>query len=235
MIELPTPPVPDLARAEGHTRDEMVRSLLSYYKGGGAIFNYISGTLSVKRGYQGLHNISQLVAGTDKEKIKQGRDANAEIVRLAAPVAFGRRTQVFDLAKRRFAFGRDLHAGYRIPFFFVENGIVKLYFLQPRKSFNLTLSQMSMVATIHKRFLLDTEFYGQPADVEYVDVSADAETGVRKLNVMSLSDLELWSDTRLSDRLTLISEAIEFIKANHLVAPRQRQVKKTMVEMPLFD
>lgn len=235
MTQLPTPPVPDLARASGHTRDEMVNWLLGYYEGQGAPFNYISGTLSIKQGYRGLHNLEQLLAGTNREKLPQGKKSNSDIVNLAAPLSFGRQTRVFDLGTQRFHFGRDLHSGYRIPFFFVEDKTVKLYYLQPRKSFNLTMRQMSMVATIHKKFLLDTEFYGEKCDIEYVDLSADQLTGVREVNTFRLSDLEIWSDRDLTDRLTLISESIEYIKSNSLAEKRVRKSPKINAEMPLFD
>ncbi len=160
MTQLPIPAIPDLARAKGETRDELILWFIEYYNTDGARFNYLSGTRAVKLAYKGFHTIGPLVDACAKEKTTQGRKSNSEIVQLAAPLSFGRRTQVFDLPRRKFQFGRDLHAGYRIPFFFVEDRTVKLYYLQPRKSCNLTYDELCMVATIHKKYLLDTEFFG---------------------------------------------------------------------------
>ena len=123
-----------------------------------------------------------------------GRASNAEMVTLAAPLAFGRETQVFNLPRKQFPFGRDMRAGFNIPFFLVENRVVKLYYIQPRKKSALTHDQLSMVATIHKRHLLDTEFYGQVVDLEYVDLSQDPVTKVREVKTYSLGSLNLWSD-----------------------------------------
>lgn len=234
MTNVPIPPVPDLARAEGFTRDEIVGWLLGYYDAPHVPWNYRSGTRTVKQSYRGFHNLDQLVASAAAEKTKAGRSANGDVIRLAAPIAFGRATQVFDLSRRQFAFGRNLYSGYRIPFFFVEKGIVKLYFLQPRKEYHLTFDQLCMVATIHKRFLLDTEFFGQPVDVEYIDLSADAITKVREVHRYSLDSLELWSEKRLADRLTLIAEALDFVRSSGLVKPRPRRPPRSP-DMPLFD
>ena len=235
MQKLPVPPVPDLARIEGSTVDEAFAWLMEYYTEKRVPWNYLTGTKCIKVAYRGLHNLSQLIAGCDTEKNNQGRISNQEIVNLAAPLAFNRFTRVFDLPRRQFSFGRDLYAAYRVPFFFVEDGIVKLYFLQPRKSANLTYDQICMVATIHKRYLIDTEFFGQPADVEYVDVSSEAYSKDRSLKQYNLSELTLWSEKRLADRLTVISEAIEMIRSSDQIKPQRRTNRRPDADMPLFD
>jgi len=142
MTDLPTPAVPDLARIPGSTVSEAVAWLLAYYDVM-VPWNYRSGTRCVKGAYRGLHNLQQLLAGCDCEKIDQSRKSNREIVTLAAPLAFGRSTQVFDLPRQRFSFGQRRFAGYRIPFFFVEGGVIKLYFLQPRKGTSPTYDQLA--------------------------------------------------------------------------------------------
>lgn len=235
MSGLPTPPVPDLARLSGQSFDEVVSQLLTYYDTQSVPWNYVSGTRVVKCSYKGMHDLKALLAGCSIEKTKVGRRSNEEVVQLAAPNAFQRSTQVFDLPRRQFHFGRDLNSGFRIPFFFVENKVVKLFFLQPRKSFHLTYDKLCMVATIHKRFLLDTEFYGQSVDVEYVDLSADPISKAREMHCYSLASLDLWSEKRLADRLSLIAEAIEFVRSSGLVRPRPRRPRLINADMPLFD
>jgi hypothetical protein len=229
-----TPPVSDLACVQGETVEQVVGWLTRYYEEDGCPWNYRTGTKAIKAGYRGLHRLDLLMASCAKEKTRQGRISNAEIIRLAAPIAFGRSTQVFDLPTRQFAFGRTRRAAYRIPFFFVENGIVKLYYLQPRKQNGPTFDQLGMIAKIHKKYLLDTEFFGQVSDVEYVSLGAEEPKGPRVVRSYSLDTLELWSDGRLADCLTLISEALDRIEERGTVQSRRRATRPEP-EMPLFD
>ncbi len=232
---LPTPPVPDLARVPGGSVAEAERWLTAYYNSHGAPFNYRRGTRIVRTAYKGMHNILLLKAGCEEEKTAIGKSANRDIVSLAAPLAFGRKTQVFDLTPRRFRFGHDRSAAYRIPFFFVENGIIHVYYIQPRKGAGLNFDELCMVATIAKTYLLDTEFFGEKCDVEFVDVGEPEEGHDRVLRNYKLSDMKLWSESQLTDRLTLLSEALDRVSANGKVEQRRRAFRRPEPDMPLFD
>lgn len=230
----PIPPLPDLARIEGECVAEAFKWVVEFYNALGAPFNYRSASRVIRTAYRGVHRLDLLTAGCCAEKTRSGRSANTSVVTLAAPVAFGRATQVFDLSPRRFHFGQNRSAAYRIPFLFVENGTIYVYYLQPRKFARLTFDQLCMVATVVKTYLLDTEFYGERCDVEFVDVGAP-DGKHRELRRLKLSDMHLWSEARLADRLTLINEALDLAFASGLIEPRRRLLRRPEPEMPLFD
>jgi hypothetical protein len=232
--KLPDPAVPELARAKGETVAEMCEYWIDYYNTEGAPFNYRRSTRAVAAAYKGLHRLQPLVMACRAERTHVGRVSNTAVVSLAAPLAFGRTTQVFNLPARRFPFGRDRKAAYRIPFFFVEDGVIKLYFLQPRKGAALEFEDFCMVASIVRVYLLEAEFFGQRYDVEFVDTAA-LENGMREIRKYSLQELPSWSEKKLSDRLTLISESLDLATTSGRIEKRRRIVRRPDPEMPLFD
>ena len=234
MKNLPTPPVPVLARAKGNNVPELVEWFVDYFNRDSAFFNYRRSTLATKSAYKGLHSLPQLVAGCQAEKTPVGRSANCDVVRHAAPFAFGRSTQVFDLSARRFPFGVNRQSAYRIPFFFVEDAIIKAFFLQPTKGIVFDKMELGMIATIIKRYLLDTEFFGQRCDIELVDVGAP-DGVVRLPRKYSLLELPLWTDSQLERRLTMLAEALSIVAQGDRVTRSPRVYNRPDAGMPLFD
>ena len=182
---------------------------------------------------KGLHDLDALVSGFKDDRVGSG--PNRDVVSLAAPLAFGRKTQVFDLPSRKFAFGRDRLSSYRVPFFFVENGTVKVYLLLPRKGPYLSFDAICGCATVLKKFLLEQEFYGQPVDVEIVDVSRKTKDAARTIQKYAIADLPLWSEERLKEHLRVVSAALDQMELDGVVKNNRRKRPLKDVELPLFD
>lgn len=232
MKRLLTPPVAEIIRTPSTSVDEAVKSLCGFYESEAKI-NFLSGTKVIKSAYKGLHSANLLLAAFDKKFM--GSAANRNIVALAAPLAFGRNTQVFDLPKKKFPFGRDRLSSYRVPFFFVEGGVIKCYFLLPRKGPYLSFDQVCGCATILNRYLLEQEFYGQSTNLEIVDLSSKSKNEARSVRTWSNEDLMLWSKQRLMDHLSVVSEALDRIEKDELVTANKRIRLLKDPELPLFD
>ncbi|MCV3206673.1 hypothetical protein OHD62_00975 [Mesorhizobium sp. YC-39] len=234
MIPLTNPPLVEVLRADTTNVQTAMRSLLEFYNpADGGKFNYLRSVKAVRRAYQGLHRLDQLLAAPISVQQRVGYKPNQDVIALASPLAFGRTTQVFDLNGRRFPFARDRFATYRIPFFFTESGIVRLYFLQYRKSFVLSKDVYCGMLTVHKKFLLEQEFYGEICDVEYVDCSSDEEGSSRNRKTYSSADLDMWSEERLKDQLGVVASAMDEIEKRELKVKRVKPLRD--VDLPLFD
>ncbi|MBA3519058.1 MAG: hypothetical protein H0T75_15810, partial [Rhizobiales bacterium] len=194
MKPLIDPPLAEVIRADTHSIDSAAKSLLCFYEPEGGFFNYLRGTKVVKTAYRGFHHLDSLLYALPSDQKRVGFRPNQDVITRAAPLAFGRVTRVFDLPPRKFQFGRDRRASYRVPFFFIEAGVVKLYYLQPRKGPYLTIDHVEGLATVFKRYLLDLEFFGESTDIEFVDVGAVNAGSARETKIFRLRDVNLWSE-----------------------------------------
>lgn len=224
--------LPDIVRVCTLSEDAAIAHIVAELEGSGGGFNYIDATKRIKAAYKGLHSIGSLVRVPQSKADKVGQKYNIDVVKLAAPLAFHRATNVFDLNGRSFSYGEARHASYRVPFLFTENGTVKLYYLQPRKSAGFSDGEVSLYISIVKKFLLDSEFYGEQVDVEIVDVAEQVGGQGRVLKTFSLSSVEIWSDDKIAEHLKVVRSALDFIEAQNLVKKKRRPLKDR--DLPMF-
>lgn len=235
MKRLFTPSVPELVRIDTSSAHAAESDLERFFLETGGIFNYLPATKAVQKAYKGYHNKDRLVDGCMRTGPKSGRKPNAEVTSLTAPRAFGRKTQVFPIGNRPFKFGHDRSAAFRVPFFFTENSIVKLFYLQPRKNDPFSEFQLGGLFRIFKSHLLDRDFYGEQTDIEFVDASASEKGAERNLSVRDLSSVDLWSESQLSDHLTVITDALTKLESLGLAEEVKPRRPYKDPELPLFD
>ncbi|GLS29486.1 hypothetical protein SAMN04488498_11280 [Mesorhizobium albiziae] len=227
------PSVPEIVRVDTSSLNSAVAHLISALEPTGGNFNYLDGTKRVRSAHKGLHDLKALMSASPSRAKMVGHAHNMDVVRLAAPNAFGRKTSVFNLPPRKLPYGGDRLASYRLPFFFVEEGSVKGYFLQPRKNTHFTTEQYGLMATVVKRNLLDTEFYGERVEFEVVDVSRKVNDNERSLSVYTLSELQLWSEADVAQHFRVVAAALNIIEDEQLVKKVRRPLRDK--ELPLFD
>ncbi|MEM9279420.1 MAG: hypothetical protein AAGA76_12665, partial [Pseudomonadota bacterium] len=209
-----SPNVIEIIRTDTSTVESAIAHLIEALKSSGVTWNYLDGTKRIKSAYKGLHSINTLTAISESKLKRPGQVHNIELVKLVAPLAFGRKTQVFDLSPRHFQYADNRSAAYRLPFFFSEDGVVKAFGLQFRKNGRLSNEQIAGYASIVKRFLLETEFYDMPADIEFIDCGVPAGSEDRVATKYSLIDLDLWTDEKIQSHMEVVVEALRFIEDN---------------------
>lgn len=228
-----SPSLPEIVRVDSSSLPSAIAHLVSFLDPGGGTFNYLESTKRTRKAYQGLHNLQLLTACRPSQTGKVGLCHNIDVVKLAAPLSFGRKTSVFDLPHRKLPYGAGRFASYRLPFFYVEKGIVHAYFLQPRKNTHFTVEQYGLFATLVKRNLLDTEFYGERVEIDFVDVSRKDGDKERTVRQYGLGDLKEWSEHRVRNHFQVVSEALRIIENERLVKKVRRPLRDK--ELPLFD
>jgi hypothetical protein len=228
-----SPSLPEIVRVDTSSVDSAVADVVSLLEPPRRTFNYLDATKRTRQAYSGFHDLRQLLSAGFSRKKLVGHEQNMEVVRLAAPHAFGRATQIFDLPPRKLSYGADRFASYRVPFFFVERGIVKVYFLQPRKDTHFSTRQFGLLASVIKRNLLETEFYGETCDIEIIDVSRDKGDKKRSLHVYSLSDVPNWTDKEIEEHFSVVNDALKIVEEENLIKKVRRPLRDR--ELPLFD
>lgn len=228
-----SPSLPEIVRVDTSTLDAAIAHLVSFLDPSGGGFNYLDATKAIQTAYRGLHNLSSLTVSTPAHSNRFGRSFNIDVIKLAAPLAFGRTTRVFQLPARKLPYGSDRLASYRIPFFFAEDAVLKAYFLQPRKNTHFSLSQYGLLASVIERNLLQNEFYGERYDLEVVDVSNPQDEDKRSIARHSLGDLSRWSDRDIDEHFRLVDEALTVVERERLVTKVRRPLKDPA--LPLFD
>ena len=226
------PALPVIVRANCSNIDDTIAFFVSELTPGGGGFNYLDATKAVKAAYKGLHSICALTAGPRFVNGSVGSRANLEVASMVCPLAFNRKTSLISLSPRTFQYGAGRSAAYRLPFVFTEGRSVKAYFLQPRKRVVYTRQQVSLYASIVKKYLLDAEFYGETVDIEFVEAASRSDGAERSVISYSMSDLDIWDDRKIAEHLAIVQEALSFIEDRKLVEKPRRPLKDP--DLPLF-
>lgn len=228
-----SPSLPEIVRVDTSNLNSAVSHLVSFLTPGGGGFNYLDATNAVLAAYRGLHDIRSLTASTPEYAAKFGRSFNVDVIKLTAPIAFGRHTRVFQLSRRKLPYGGGRLASYRIPFFFAEGGVINAYFLQPRKNTHFTPRQFGLLASVIERNLLENEFYGQKYGIEIVDASRKQDEEARSLQRYSLADLPKWSNGDIERHFQMVDQALSVVENEKLITKIRRPLRDP--NLNLFD
>lgn len=223
----------DVFRLTRPTLAETKDSVVSYLKRDGGGFNYDRAAAHIRSAYDGYRNFRSLVKQCRGRGDSTALVQNAAVVELAAPLSVGRQMQTFYLPRRELKLKHGVVCPLGPRFFFTEQKTIKVFYLHPRKDFRAQLSDLAALACTFKTHILEDDFYGQPADVEIVDVDRTK----KKAEKYSLSDLGplLKEDPRETmDRFVEAFVAIDESRAAGEKKPR-RQPSRDDGASPRFD
>lgn len=145
-----------------------------------------------------------------------GRKANKEVALLLHEHAKGRTFQCHDLKPRK-VFLSPEHALTVSPgFYFVENKRVRVFWLQPRRTYALTLQQMGVLNGLLRLSHFRDDF--EDAELELLDLSA--VDGVRRPQVFERADLPVLTDDQLKVGLEHLLRAYLALKDRDLKPER---------------
>ena len=140
---------------------------------------------------------------------RKGAKSNVEVALLLRQSAIGRSFQCFPIKPRRVKISREHSLTVSPPFYFVENGVVKIFWLQPRRTFALDDQQAGVLAALLRLSHFRDDF--EDARLELYDASAPDGKN-REPRVLGLSDLPVVSDRELTRAMEAFVWAYEQVR-----------------------
>ena len=219
MKKLPSLELQDIVRVIRPSVSETEQALRDHWSSV-APFNYeLVRRLSIALS-KGDVPLSQVEAACARLRNKAARKPNADVARLLWRHLYGRSLFVHHLDKRLFPLRRDLGIWVKPIFYYVENGRVVIFWLQPRKTYALTDEQLGVLSSVIRRTFIVDDF--EAADIEILDLSAPAGANDRATRVFSLESFKSISDEDLLSAFSRFAAAYDQVRASGF-EPARRQ------------
>jgi hypothetical protein len=210
---MPIPPLPpshDLVRLIRPTLDETTFALLEHLKRRSVSWSYQKARTLSPFAFTRDAPLTALKAACDRARMPGvGRAANWDVVQLVHAAGAGRTVQCYGMEDGLLGLRHDLTIRVAADFYFVEHGQATVFWLQPRRTFGLTDTQLGMFGLLLRLALLRGNFAG--ADVELLDL-AGPERGPRNPRTLRLADLPTVDEDTLTDGLERVADAYDAIK-----------------------
>jgi hypothetical protein len=161
-----------------------------------------------------------------------GRRSNAEVAEHIWAAAQGRSFQCHPLTPRPFGIRSDLSILIDPLFFFVEAGLVKVFWLQPRRQFSPTLEGLGTLGAMIRMTFAD-EF--EAFDLELLDLSVPDGEEQRVRRVYRFAALPLLADAAVTAALQRFADAYDKVREMGVTRPASRRRRPDdRPEQPLF-
>lgn len=181
--------------------------------------------------YSGAIKLNAALEACHRLKPPLGAKCNAEVVEIMWQDSQGTSYFCHPLKDRFFPIRHDLLIPVRPRFYFVKNGVVNVFWLQPWKKFSLSEEQLGILASVIKQSFFFDDF--ENANLYLLDTSADSENERRKPQVFSLDNLPILSDEALKSAFDRFAMAYDIFLVNR--KPKSPRVRPDTPHPDLFD
>lgn len=161
MTELRPPSLLDFARETSISSEETFNNLLAYYQRGAVHIHYRPARQAARAVFSGEIRLEAALAAAEAEKNATIRKINCDVTRLIWNQAKGRNPmRCVRVGPFHFSLNQSTAIRVAPEFLFSEGGKLKVFWLQPRKSFALSDYELKVVSTILRQSLDDNGLEG---------------------------------------------------------------------------
>jgi hypothetical protein len=213
----------DAFRLTASTHFQTVENIIGHFSTAPGGWNHLRCLRSIKHALDGVRDKAALIAGCKGKGAPHELD-NAKIVESVLPYVVGRNVQSFPFKRRNYVVTPNMQCSMGPSLFIVEGGVIKLLYVHARNENRASLTHLAGLASLFKSEILDQDFYGNPADVEfhYVDKRAENRTD----QVLTLADLQSYLLEPPLETLQRFAVAMLEVSENDMVEPKKRPHSK---------
>lgn len=206
----------DASRMTAATSAETTRRVSTYFGDGGP-FSYQKVRRLTPALLMATLPYNTIVAGLSKIKMKVARDSNIQVAEKVWECTDFRGHHCYPLEEILYAVDREFSVSLRPETVFVVDGVPNLIFLQPRKNPTLWAYNASFI-----RRVLEEAYIPDYYDVaRFWLLDTEARTGVRKLTLVDLLNVEPMNDREFIRRMASLRAAWRL----YLRAPKAKKEK----------
>jgi hypothetical protein len=205
------PHLPHIAKVIRPTLEETIKALHKLDEGIPP-FSYRPVANMAPSLYSGKLSLKAALETCERIKHPQGAASNAEVAEVLWADAQKASYMCHPLKDRQFHIRHDLAIPVRPRFFFVKDGVVHIFWLQPWKLFELTEEQHGIIASVIKNTFVVDDF--EAAQLYMLDTSAPDNKSARQPEVYGFDDLPLLSYSQLKSAFDRFSAAYDVFSTN---------------------
>jgi len=223
MAALKLPALQDMARIIRPTVHETSKELVVYYEGRPP-FSYDFVRRMAKSLFSGEVSLGQVQKSCELRVHPAGRKQNSEVSELVWQAAQGRSFMCHDLSPRKFYIQKEQAIFVRPLFYFVENGVVKILWLQPRRRYGLSVNQLGILGSVIRHTFLVDDW--AEATVQILDCSCPEGGSARALQMYEIEDLPILPDDKLLAAFEILLTAYNELVQSGYQRPVRRPKEK---------